>query len=103
MRQTLLALLAAIAVLTGSLVLGSGRADAMMAAPALGGASQSISPVEKAACWRWGWHGWGWYPCFYGYGYYGYGYGYPGYWGGPYYRFGWGPGWHRGYYYGRRW
>ena len=26
-------------------------------------AADSITPVEKTACWRHGWHGWGWYPC----------------------------------------
>jgi hypothetical protein len=42
------------------------------------GAADGLNLVDKAACWRYGWHGWGWYPC---YGYvrpyrYGYGYGY---------------------------
>jgi hypothetical protein len=26
-------------------------------------AADSITSVEKTACWRRGWHGWGWYPC----------------------------------------
>lgn len=25
-------------------------------------AAQAIAIVDKARCWRWGWHGWGWYP-----------------------------------------
>lgn len=96
MRHTLLALSTAAAVAFGSIVLGSGRAHAAVAAPGLGDASRSVNPIETTGCWRRGWHGWGWYPwC----GFYGPG---PGpYWGGPYWgpRWGWGRGWgwHRGW------
>src|SRR5262249_58644619 len=50
------------------------------AASGVKGAAATLDPVEKTACWRYGWHGWGWYPCYYGgyypyYGGYGYGYG----------------------------
>src|SRR5215471_2133980 len=41
------------------------------AAAGVKGAAATLDPVEKTACWRYGWHGWGWYPCFYG-GYYPY-------------------------------
>lgn len=96
MRRTLLALSAAAALIAGPLVFGSNRAEAMVIAPQLGDAAQSVNPIEKTACWRWGWRGWGWYPC----GYY-YGYGYPYYGWGPYYhRWGWGGyrgGWGRGW------
>ena len=61
------------------------------AASGVKGAAATLDPVEKTACWRYGWHGWGWYPCYYGgyspyrYGYYGYGRPY-GYYGGYGYR-----------------
>lgn len=94
MRRFLVALSAAAALMAGSFLLGSNRAEAMVTAPQLDPAAQSINPIEKTACWRWGWRGWGWYPC----GYFGGGYGYyPGYYG--YRRWGWGPRW--GYYH--RW
>jgi len=39
------------------------------AAPLGSGIAQSVlddhGPIEKAACWRYGWHGPGWYPCRY--------------------------------------
>jgi hypothetical protein len=95
MRRTVVALSTAAALIAGPLVLGSTRAEAMVTAPQLGRAGQSINPIEKTACWRWGWRGWGWYPCGYYYGGYGYGPGYyPGYYGGY-----WGPRWG----WGHRW
>jgi len=72
MRKSVLALTAAAAMLAGGTIL-SERAGAMTLGGAEGvrGALDTISPVEHAGCWRYGWHGWGWYPfCrrFYGYG-----------------------------------
>jgi hypothetical protein len=29
--------------------------------PGVRAASEIVSPVEQAACWRYGWNGWGWY------------------------------------------
>jgi hypothetical protein len=83
--------LATVAALFSAAMLLSAPSQAMTPGTAAGvkGAAATLDPVEKTACWRWGWHGWGWYPC----GYYG-GYRYWGY--GP--RWGWGYGW--GY---RRW
>ncbi len=88
MRHTFLALSTAAVVAFGSAVSGPRSAHGMTVAPGLGDLSQSINPIEKSGCWRYGWHGWGWYPfC----GFYG-----PGpYWGGPFWHHGWGPGWHR--------
>ena len=90
--------LAAVAALFAAAMLFSASSQAMTpgTAPGVKGAAAAIDPVEKTACWRYGWHGWGWYPCYYGgyypyrYGYYGYGYrpyGYYrpyAYYGGPY-------------------
>jgi hypothetical protein len=84
MRRILIAVSTAAALIAGAFVLGSNRAEAMVTAPQLDRAEQSISPIEKTACWRWGWRGWGWYPC----GYWGPGWGY-----GPYHRWGWGHRW----------
>jgi CubicO group peptidase (beta-lactamase class C family) len=89
--RKVITLAAAAAMLSVAAVM-SGPAQAMpLGAPAgVLGAAETINPIEKAACWRYGWHGWGWYPCGYyvrpGYGY-GYGYGY---------RRGWGWGGHWG-------
>jgi hypothetical protein len=78
------------------LAFNSDGAEAMISNPGLGRFADALSPIEKAGCWRNGWHGWGWYPrCGGG----GYGYG----WGPRYYGGGWGghrrwhPGWHRGW------
>ena len=66
--------LAAVAALFSAAMLLSAPSQAMTPGTASGvkGAAATIDPVEKTACWRYGWHGWGWYPCYYG----GYGYGY---------------------------
>jgi hypothetical protein len=91
--------LAAVAALFSAAMLLSAPSQAMTpgTASSVRGAAATIDPVEKTACWRYGWHGWGWYPCYYGgyypyrYGY-GYGYGYRpyGYYGGyGYRRWGW--------------
>lgn len=54
--------------LAGALALagpvGSGLANATtLGSTAVRSAVDSITSVEKTACWRRGWHGWGWYPC----------------------------------------
>jgi hypothetical protein len=91
--RTLTSLAAAAALFSAAMLLSApSRAMTPGTASGLKGAAATLDPVEKAACWRYGWHGWGWYPCFGGYYPY-YGYRYYGY--GP--RWGWG-GW--GY---RRW
>lgn len=83
--------LAAVAALVAAAMLLSAPSRAMtLGSPsAVAGAAATLDPVEKTACWRYGWHGWGWYPCYYryrAYPYYGYGYyGYRPYWG-----YGWG-------------
>ena len=91
--------LAAVAALFSASVLLSAPGQAMTPGTAAGvkGAAAVIDPVEKTACWRWGWRGWSWYPCYYGV-YPGYGYRYWGYgrgWGGWGYRRwgGWGHHW----------
>ncbi len=76
--------LAAVAALFSAALLLSAPSQAMTPGTAAGvkGAAATLDPVEKTACWRWGYAGWGWYPCYYGgyypyyrrYGYYGYGY-----------------------------
>jgi hypothetical protein len=73
MRKSVLALTAAAAMLAGGVMM-SGPAGAMTVGGSEGirGALDTINPVDKAACWRYGWHGPGWYPChrhYYGYGY----------------------------------
>src|ERR1700731_2179374 len=90
--RKLTSLAAAAALLSATLLL-SGPSQAMTLCTPSGvrGAAATLDPVEKTACWRYGWHGWGWYPCFYGYRAYPYyGYGYGGGWG--YRRWGWGGG-----------
>jgi hypothetical protein len=85
--------LAAVAALFSASVLLCAPSQAMTPGAAAGvkGAAAVIDPVEKTACWRWGWHGWGWYPCYarvypgYGYRYWGGGWGYR--------RWGWGHRW----------
>jgi Chaperone of endosialidase len=93
--------LAAVAALFAAAMLLSAPSQAMTpgTASSVRGAAATIDPVEKTACWRYGWRGWGWYPCYYGYyggyspyryGYYGYGYRPFGYYGGyGYRRWGW--------------
>jgi hypothetical protein len=90
--------LAAVAALFSASVLLSAPSQAMTPGTGAGvkRAAAAIDPVEKTACWRWGWHGWGWYPCYagvypgYGYRYWGYGRGWGG-WG--HRRSGWGHHW----------
>jgi hypothetical protein len=109
MRRTPVALSTAAALIAGPLVFGSNRVEAMVGAPPLGQAAQSINPIEKTACWRLGWRGWGLYPCGYyyggygGYPYYGYGYPYYGYGWRPYGGWGWGGWGHRWWGWGHRW
>ena len=61
MRQ--LQVLAFVAALAGA-ALASSHAGALPLNSANGvrAPSEAVNPVEKAACWRMGWHGWGWYP-----------------------------------------
>ncbi len=76
--------LAAVAALFSAAMLLSAPSQAMTPGTAAGvkGAAATLDPVEKTACWRYGWHGWGWYPCYYRvYPYYGYRYYYRPYWG----------------------
>jgi hypothetical protein len=74
----------AAALVFGPLAINSDRVEAMIGNPGLQRFADALSPIEKAACWRYGWHGWGWYPCGWGHRYYG------GYYGGRW-------GWHRGW------
>ena len=100
MRRTRVGLSTAAALIAGSLLFGTDRAEATITAAPLGQAGQSINQFEKTACFRLGWRGWGLYPCGYYYGvypyYYGYGpangsygYGYGSGWG-PYWSWTWG-------------
>ena len=88
--------LAAAAVLFAAAMLLSGPSQAMTLGTPSGvsGAADTLNPIDKVACWRYGWHGWGWYPCVYRvYPYRYWGYGGWGYGGWGYRRWGWGGGW----------
>jgi hypothetical protein len=100
--RKLTSLAAVVAMFSASMLLAA-PSQAMTPGTAAGvkGAAGTLDPVEKTACWRYGWRGWGWYPCYYGgyypyYGGYGYGWGYRrwgwGGWGGHW--GGWGGHWH---------
>lgn len=68
--------LAAVAALVSAAMLLSAPGQAMTPGTAAGvkGAAATLNPVEKTACWRYGWRGWGWYPCgWYGGSRWGYG------------------------------
>jgi hypothetical protein len=54
MRRTRVALSTAAALIAGPLAFASNRAEAMVGAPQLSQAAQSINPIEKTACWRLG-------------------------------------------------
>jgi hypothetical protein len=54
MRRTHVALSTVAALIAGSLLFGSNRADTMISAAPLGHAGQSISPVEKPPAGGWG-------------------------------------------------
>lgn len=85
MRHTLLTVSLAGALASGPLSLNLDRAEAMIAATGLGRGGETLSLIEKAGCWRYGWHGWGWYPrC---------GWGWHRGWG--WHGWGWHRGWHR--------
>jgi hypothetical protein len=79
MRKFVLAASSAAAILmTGAMASSS---EAMpLAAAGIRPAAEVINPVEKTACWRWGWHGWGLYPCGYRVWGPGYGWGQGAYW-----------------------
>jgi len=91
-----LTMLAAAAALFSAAALTSAPSQAMPLGTGVQGGAETLNPVDKAACWRYGWRGWGWYPCYYGPRYYGGWYGR---------RWGYGLGWRRGYWGGhwRRW
>jgi hypothetical protein len=78
----------AAAFVFGPLAFNSDKAEAMIGGRGLERLADALSPIERAGCWRYGWHGWGWYPrCGWGgFGHYGWGHGY----------YGGGWGWHRG-------
>ena len=44
--------------------LGAGATQSMAAIGSHGARilADAVDPVEKAGCWRYGWHGWGWCP-----------------------------------------
>ncbi len=81
-------LAAATALFAAVALMSSPSQAATLGAPAaVNGAAATLNPIEKAACWRYGWHGWGWYPCVYRvYPYRYWGWRHP-YWG--YRRWGW--------------
>src|ERR1700730_16679536 len=51
----------AAALVFEALAFNSDRVDAMISNPGLGRLVDALSPIEKAGCWRYCWHGWGWY------------------------------------------
>jgi len=83
-----LTMLAAAAALFSVAALAPAPSQAMPLGTAVQGGAATLNPVDKAACWRYGWHGYGWYPCWYGGpryygGWYGHRWGWRhGYWGG---------------------
>ena len=84
MRRWFLAAAGAATLLTAAAMTPAGALP--LGLGAMRPAAEAVNPVDKAACWRWGWHGWGWYPCWGGGDYDG------GYYGRPYYYRHWGPG-----------
>jgi hypothetical protein len=92
MRKILLAAAGAATILSAGAFVS--RTEAMPLGSAVGTAAETVNPVEKTSCWRWGRFGWGWYPCGYYYApSYSYGYGYgPRFYGG--YGYGWRHRWH---------
>ncbi len=72
-KLTMLGVAAAI-VAGVALTSGPSQAITLGAPAAVNGAAETLNLVDKAACWRYGWHGWGWYPCYVGPRYYGWGY-----------------------------
>jgi hypothetical protein len=44
----------------GALMCSPADAAPLGAAQGVRAAAESVSLVENAACWRFGWHGWGW-------------------------------------------
>ena len=66
MRQIVVSAAGAAAILTAAMT--APVAAIPLDPGAMRPAADAVNPVDKTACWRWGWHGWGWYRC----------------WGGPY-------------------
>jgi hypothetical protein len=63
MRKTITMAAAAALVVAAALMSGSTQAMPFGAPAGVHGAAETLNPIEKAACWRYGWRGWGWYPC----------------------------------------
>jgi hypothetical protein len=95
MRVALISIAAA--TLLTAATFAPSRAEASIASPVLGTIPQTVNPIEKAGCYRWGRFGYRWYPwC--GGGWVGRGYGWRGGYGG------WrGGGWHGGGWHGGGW
>ena len=56
--------LAAAAALLSTAMLVSAPSQAMtFGASGVRGAAETLTVIDKTACWRRGWHGWGWYRC----------------------------------------
>jgi hypothetical protein len=57
--------LAAAAALFSTAMLASAPSQAItFGAPSgVRGAAETLTVIDKTACWRRGWHGWGWYRC----------------------------------------
>src|SRR5580704_7232180 len=62
MRNCVLVLAAVAALVSGTAILDPASAVVLSSAGGARAAADAINPIEKAACWRPGWHGWGWYP-----------------------------------------
>jgi hypothetical protein len=63
MRQLLIiAFGAASAIACAGALMSNAEALPLSTSQGVRAASESVSPIEQAACWRYGWHGWGWYP-----------------------------------------
>jgi hypothetical protein len=62
MRNCVLVLAAVAALVSGTAILDPASAVVLSSAGRAPAEADAINPIEKAACWRPGWHGWGWYP-----------------------------------------
>jgi len=66
-EEKLMRMLAVTLIVTAAILFagspGGNRSEAMpIGVTGMNIAADGISPIAKAKCWRWGWHGWGWYP-----------------------------------------
>lgn len=67
MRTTVLAMTAAAAILSAGALCDRATAMTLTIPEAARSALDTISQVDKAVCWRYGWNGWGcyrWCPCY---------------------------------------